>query len=345
MLGVPAQGNPVNKPTGRASWMLCAASAFLLLASCATVPQRSPLEWMGVLPADATMYISVAVPKSADLIHKTLKEGGPAYNDVITLSDMTKRLLVSVTVSKDSPLQFAAVALGGYPSALIGWSLAGKKEWKQVTVQDGSYYAWNKANLQLSIPNGSILLAANGQMPTLLSQYKVPVPLPLPPEVVTDMEKTDIVIYMPQLPGGIGDLPADQPGKQPGDQPGDQPVAADSVDRPHFTIRDVWVDAVKTRDGYIMGGTMNTDTEQQARVLSLLLRVGIIAWMKSNNVPNTAERLRTITVFPQGSSVKVNGIAVGDAELMPLILTLLNGPPSGGGVGAAGDAAAPQQAN
>ncbi len=336
MLGVPAQGNPVNKPTGRTLWTLCAASAFLLLASCATVPQRSPVEWMGVLPGDATMYISVAVPKSAELIRKTLKEGGPAYNDVITLSDMTKRFLVSVTVSRDAPLQFAAVALGGYPSTLIGWSLAGKKEWKQVTGPDGSYYAWNKANLQLSIPNGSVLLAANGQMPTLLSQYRTPVPLPLPADVVSDMEKTDIVIYMPQLPGGIGDPSADQPGKQPGDQP----VAAGSADRPHFTIRDVWVDAVKTKDGYIMGGTMNTETDQQARVLSFLLRVGIVAWMKANNVPNTAERLRSITVSPQGSSVRVNGIAVGDAELMPLILTLLNGPPAG-----ADAVVAPQQAD
>ena len=296
---------------------LGAALLLVALVSCATVPQKTSFEWMSVLPADATMYISVAVPKSADLIHKTLKESGPAYNDVVTLSDMTKRLFMSVTTSKEGPAQFAAVALGGYPATLIGWSLAGNKEWKQVAAPDGKYFAWNKANLQLSIPNGAVLLAANGQMPALLSRYKTPPQLSLPPDVISDMEKADIVIYMPQLPGGIG-----EPGV-------DQPAADDSADHPRLAIKDVWVDAVKTAGGYRMGGTMNTDTDQQARVHSLLVRVGIIAWMKSNNVPNTAERLKSITVTPQGNSVRADGIAVKDDELMPLILTLLNGPAAG----------------
>jgi hypothetical protein len=322
MLGVPAEGLPVKRQTGLLLRGLGAAAAFLAVVSCATAPQRTSFEWMDVLPADATMYISVAVPKSAELIHKTLKESGPAYKDVITLSDMTKRLFLSVTAPTEGPLQFTAVALGGYPATLIGWSLAGNKEWKQVTAPDGKYFAWNKANLQLSIPNGSVLLAANGQMPALLSRYKTPVQLPLPPEVVADMEKTDIVIYMPQLPGGIGEPSADLP------------VSEGAADRPRLAIRDVWVDAVKTTGGYRMGGTMNTNTDQQARVLSLLVRIGIIAWMKSNNVPNTAERLRSITVTPQGNSVRVDGIAVKDDELVPLILTLLNGPPADAGRGA-----------
>ncbi len=296
-----------------------AAFGLLLIASCATVPQRSPVEWMGVLPGDATMYISVSVPQSADLIRKTLKESGPAFNDVITLSDMTKRLLVSVTVTKGAPMRFAAVAMGGYPSVLIGMSLSGKKEWKQVSLPEGNFYLWNKANLQLSIPNGSILLAANGDMPTLLSRYKSPVPLPIPSEVASDMTKTDIVLYMPQLPGGIGEGGTDQP------------VAAESDARPHLPIREVWVDAMKTKDGYLLGATVNTGTEKQAQVLSLVLRIGIVAWMKTNNVPQAAERLRGISVSPQGTSVLVKGIAVRDGEIMPLILTLLNGAPADAG--------------
>jgi len=298
------------------------AVGLLLLASCATVPQRSALEWMGVLPGDATMYISVLVPQSADLIRKTLKESGPAYNDVITLSDMTKRLLVSVSVQKDAPLRFAAVALGGYPSLLIGVSLSGKKEWKQISVQDGNYYLWNKANLQLSIPNGSIILAANGDMPALLSRYKTPVPLPIPPEVADDMAKSDIVLYMPQLPGGIGEAS------------NDQPSAEESNDRPHLGVREVWVDAVKTKDGYVLGATVNTGNEKQANALSFVLRVGIIAWMKSTNVPDVVARLRAITVSPDGASVRVKGVAVSDKEIVPLIVTLLNGGPAGGNAGA-----------
>jgi hypothetical protein len=265
------------------------------------------------------MYISVAVPKSADLIRKTLKEGGPAYKDVITLSNWTTRLLVSVTMAKDTPMSFSAVALGGYPSVLLRMSLSGNKEWKEVKVPDGSYYAWNKANLQLSVLDKSVLLAANGQMTTLLSRYKTALPLPLPREVASDMEKSDVVLYMPQLPGGIGEGSMDQP------------AAEQSGDRPRLAIREVWLDAVKSNDGYVLGGTMNTDTEQQARVLSFVVRVGIVAWMRSSNFPNVAERLRSISVSPEGTSVRVKGIGMRDDELVPFILTLLSGGPSSEG--------------
>jgi len=90
---------------------------------------------------------------------------------------------------------------------------------------------------------------------------------------------------------------------------------------------------------------MNTATEEQSRVLSLVLRIGIVAWMKSNNVPNAAERLRAITVNPDGTTVRVKGIAVTDQEIIPLFLAILNGPaapPDGAGNGSP---QAPEQAN
>ncbi len=307
-----------------------AAAVLLLLASCASVPVRSPSEWMGVLPSDATMYVSMYVPHSADLIRKTLKQGGPAYNDVVQLADRTSRVVLSVTAAPDAPTRFSAIALGSYPAVLISMSLSGRKEWKQVSSADGSYFLFHKANLQVSLPGGGILLAANGDMPTLLSRYRSPVPLPIPPEVQTDMTRTDVVLYMPQLPGGIGEPSADDS------------TAAGPGDRPHFPIREVWVNGTKTKDGYTLGATMNTDTEQQARVLALVLRIGIVAWMKSNNVSDAAGRLKDISVDPQGTSVRVNGIAVSDKELIPLFLTLLNGPQATEGEGGRGtDAGSP----
>jgi len=272
---------------------------------------------MGVLPSDATMYVSVSVPQSADLIRKTLKKGGPAYNDIVQLADRTNRVVSSVTLASGAPVRFAAVALGSYPAFLINVSLSGKKEWKQVSSGEGSFFLYNKANLQLSVPNGGVLLAANGDMPTLLSRYRIPVPLPLPPEVQADMTKTDVVLYMPQLPGGIGEPSVEQP------------AALESDDRPHLPIREVWIDATKTKDGYLLGATMNTGTEKQAQVLSLILKIGIVTWLKSSDVPDAAQRLRSISVAAEGTSVKLTGFAVSDEEIIPLFLSLLNGPGEG----------------
>ena len=294
---------------------LVAAAAVLLLFSCATAPKRSTTEWMGVLPGDATIYMSVSVPPSAALIRKTLKDSGPDFKDVITLADRTKRLLMAVTLARGAPAQFSVVALGEYPSFLIGLSLSGKKEWKQVSLPQGSYYLWNKASLQLSVPNGGLLMAANGGMPSLLSRYKTPVPLPIPAEVSSDMERTDVVVYMPQLPGGLGQ------------DPEEQPVSEDSSGTPRLPIREVWIDAMKTQGGYQLGGTLNTPSEQKARVLALLVRVAIVAWLKGTDSADPAERLKTISVTPDGTLVRVKGVALSDAELLPLFYTLLNGSP------------------
>lgn len=313
--GVAAQGLLVSAGPGLArAARIAVVGALGLLASCASAPTRSPSEWLGVLPSDATLYVSFSVPTSAGLIRRTLKQGGPAYNDVAQLADRTSRAVLSVTLERGEPMRFAAIALGSYPAFLINMSLSGKKEWSQVSVADGSYFLFNKADLQVSVPNGGTLLASNGAMPTLLARYKTPVPLPIPPEVVSDMTKTDVVMYMPQLPGGIGESAFGQP------------AAMESDDRPHLAIREVWVDATKTKEGYLLGGTMNTLTEEQARVLSLVLKIGIVAWMKSNNVSDAGDRLRSISVTPEGNSVRVSGIAVSDQEIMDLFLGLLRGP-------------------
>lgn len=309
--GIPVAAERPARAARALRTALTGAAAAVLLFSCATVPTRSTTEWAGVLPGDASIYISVSVTSSSKLIKKTLEKGGPDYRDVMQFADWTKRLLASVTLSRGAPTRFSAVALGDYPSFLIGVSLSGRKEWKQVKVPDGSFYTWNKAELQLSVPNNSTLMAANGSMPSLLQRYRTPVPLPIPPEVVSDMGKADVVLYMPRLPGGMGQDDVDQP------------VAEDGQMR--LPVRDVWIDAMKTSGGYKVAATVGTPSEQKAKVVSLLLRIMIVAWLKGQNITNAAERLQSISVLPEGPQVKVTGITLSDEEILPLFFSFISG--------------------
>ena len=148
-----------------AAALLTACCAVLLtLASCATVPQRPSAVWLGVLPADATMYVSLSVSGSGDLIRKALNASGPGLQDVNTLLGMTKRLVCSVTLAKGTPAGFSVVALGGYPGGLIGMRLSGNKAWTQKTGPAGPHWEWTKPGIQMSIPNNGILLASNGDI-------------------------------------------------------------------------------------------------------------------------------------------------------------------------------------
>ncbi len=282
-----------------------AAAALLLLASCKSVPQRAPSEWLGVLPGDATMYVSFSVTGSADLIKKTLKEAGPGSQDIGSLLDMTKRLVCAVTLKKGGPTQFAVVGLGGYPSGLIGLRLGGSKDWKQVSSTAGKYWQWNKAGIQMSIPNNSVMLAANGGIEQLLTHWESPVRLTIPPDAAADMQRADLVLYMPELPGNLTESAAQKGMRLP--------------------IQEVWLNATKTKGAYDLSGTMNTGSEKEAKLLTLALRLGIVAWMRSQNVANAAEKLKAVAVDAVGAQVKMAGLRVPDEEIVPLFLSFVKG--------------------
>ncbi len=294
------------KPGFRAAPLSAACCAVLLtLASCATVPQRPSSEWLGVLPAGATMYVSLSMKGSADLIRKALNTSGPVLQDVNALLDRTKRLVCSVTLAKGTPARFAVVALGGYPGGIIGMRLSGNKAWTQKKGPSGSYWEWTKPGIQMSIPNNGILLASNGDIDSLLAHWAAPLPLGLPPEVASDMERTDLVLYMPELPGGM-----------------QQSAAQHGV---HIPVNDVWLNAVKVKDGYVISGTANTNSGQEAELLTLIVRLGLVGWMRSQNLPDAGERLKTISVSASGSQVKLVGLRFSDDEIFPFFMSLLKG--------------------
>jgi hypothetical protein len=282
--------------------ILAGAAALVLLASCATVPQRTSSEWLGVLPSDATIYASLAVSGSAQFIKKALKDAGPGTQDLATLIDMTKRLVCSVTLAKAAPARFSVLALGNYPSLFIGMRLAGNKEWARRTGPGGTYYEWLKPGLQVSFPNNGILLASNSGVTALLARWTAPVRLKVPPEVATDMESTDLVVYLPELPGGL---------------------AQASAAGVHIPIREIWMNAVKAKDGYHLTATANTSSEREAKLVNLVLRLGLVAWLRTQNIPNAAERLKSISVAAIGVQVKVSGLVFSEEEIIPMFLSLV----------------------
>jgi len=297
-------------PARMAGICLLVAGALGFLLSCATVPLRPSSEWLGVLPADSTLYFSLSVPGSAELIKKSLKDAGPGFQDVSALIDRSKRLVGSVTLTPGSPARFSALALGDYPSGVIGMRLGGNKEWKKASSKAGSWWEWSKAGLQMAIPNNGILLASNGGVERMLGLWSAPPALAVPPDVADDMRTGDLVMYMPQLPGGIA-----------------QSAARNSVRIP---VQEVWLKALRTKDGFDVSGTANTGTERDAKVFTLALRLGIVAWMRTANLPNVSVRLKAISVAASGVQVKLAGFQLPDAELVPLFLSLVKGlSPSG----------------
>ena len=266
------------------------------------------------------MYVSFAVPGSAELIKKALKDAGPDLQDISSLMDRTKRMVAAVTLTKGAPAKFDIAALGGYPSGIIGMRLRGNKEWTEAASPSGKYWQWLKSGIQMSIPNDGILLASNGGIEKLLSRWASPIALPVPPDAALDMQNADFVLYMPELPGNLTENAAQQGMSLP--------------------IQEVWLIAVKGKSGYELSGTVNTSSERNAKVLSLALRIGLVAWMRSQEMVDVAERLKPVTVTAEGLQVKLAGLHVTNDEIIPLLLSFVKGlgparsrPPDGGGSG------------
>jgi hypothetical protein len=83
------------------------------------------------------------------------------------------------------------------------------------------------------------------------------------------------------------------------------------------------MNAVKGEGGYHLAATANTSSEREAKLVNLVLRLGIVGWMRSQNVPGAAERLKSISVAASGVQVKVTGLVFTEEEIIPMFLSLV----------------------
>jgi hypothetical protein len=301
-----------------------AAAALLLVAGCATVPVRPAAQWLGALPDNATLYVSLDVERSVDVLRAALERAGPESREVGPMLERTDRLYAAVErADPSSPARLSLVALGSYPAGLIRSRLCSSRSWETVKSSAGTYYVSAKAGVQVGVPKGYAVLVSTGAIETLLARFAAPVAPPLPAEVAEGMERADMVLYLPELPGGL---------------PGAPGGAA-------LPIREVWLDVRRTADRYDVAGTCNTATERDARSLVLLARLALVAWMRAQNLPDPIERLKTVTVTSEGAQVKLAGLSFAKDELVPVLLSLAGmtapggweaAPGAGAGTGGAG---------
>jgi hypothetical protein len=294
-----------------------AAGAMLLIAGCATAPVRPSAQWLGVLPDSATLYVSLDVQRSADVLRSVLEQAGPDLRDVEPLLERTDRLYASVEMVEGSASRVSMVALGSYPAGLIRSRLCGSRSWKTVKSPAGKYYVSVKTGLQVGVPGGYAVLASTESVESLLARLDAPVAPAMPPDAAEGMDRADLSLYLPELPGGLSGVPGG---------------AA-------LPIREVWLEARRAGDRYEVAGTCNTASERDARSLVLLIRLGLVAWMRTQGLSDVGGRLATVTVAANGLQVKASGLSFGQDEIVPVLLALAGGSkgsavgPGSGGAG------------
>ena len=192
------------------------------------------------------------------------------------------------------------VALGSYPAGLIRSRLCGSRSWTTVKSPVGTYYVYPKNGLQVSVPGGYAVLVSTGSMESLLARFAAPIAPAMPPDAADGMELADLCLYLPELPGGLAGVPG-------------------GADLP---IREVWLEARRAGDRYDVTGTCNTASERDARSLVLLLKLGLVAWMRTQGLSDVTGRLKSVAVAADALQVKLSGLSFGKDEIVPVLLAL-----------------------
>ncbi len=186
---------------------------------------------------------------------------------------------------------------------MIRSKLCGSRAWETVKSPSGKYYTNGASGLQVSVPGPYAVLASAGSMEGLLARFAMPVAPAMPPEVAEDMESADVLLYLPELPGGLGGTAAGAAASLP--------------------IREIWLEARRDGDRYLVSGACNTASERDARGVVLVLRLGLVQWLRTQNLPDVSERLKSVTITADGSQVKLAGLSFAKEELVPVLLGLV----------------------
>jgi hypothetical protein len=258
--------------------------------------------------------VSRNVQRSADVLRAALAEASPNVQEVEPLLARTDRLYASVEMAEGSASRVSLVALGSYPAGLIRSRLCGSRSWKTVKSPAGKYYESVKNGLQVGVPGGYVVLVSTGSVETLLARLDAPIAPAMPPDAAEGMERADLSLYLPELPGSL-------PGSSGGAQ---------------LPIREVWLEARRAGDRYEVTGTCNTASERDARSLVLLLKLGLVAWMRTQGLADVSGRLKNVTVVAEGTQVKLAGLSFAKDEIVPVLLALAGGSRGGAGEPGAG---------
>jgi len=291
-----------------------AAAAMLLVAGCATAPVRPAAQWLGVLPSSATLYASLDVATSADVIAAALEKAGPDARKVAPLLERTTRVYAALeagAAGDQEQRRISLVALGRYPAGMIRSRLCGSRSWDKVKSPAGTYYVEKKSGVQVGVPGGYAVLVSTGSIETLLGRAAAPIAPAMPIEAAEGMETSDLSLYLPELPGGL-------PGASLGQG---------------LPIREVWLEARRTADRYDLTGTCNAASERDARSLVLLVRLALVTWLRAQGLSDVPGRLKNVAIAADGPQVKLSGLSFGKDEIVAILLALAGSPAAAGGAG------------
>ncbi len=273
-----------------------------IITSCATRPPVRPrtfVDLMGVLPPESTVFFSINIHTSGDLFKDILKAAEIESKEIEKIMSKTHHLYAGVFLSPYMPASISIIAVGRYSKFFVNLPLSLSKEWYRVKSSE-SYWQHTQDSLQVAYPEKSIILISYDSIERMLKRLKNPRSYPFPGDIITELEKADILIFFPSLP-----------------------TLMDSSQLKKLPIQRVWIIANRAEQNYEVITVFDLRDVEESRILEVLFRLIIIAWMRKADMDNLVERLRGMEITMAEQRVRISGLQFSNDELVEVLETLL----------------------
>ncbi|UCF96404.1 MAG: hypothetical protein JSV89_14635 [Spirochaetaceae bacterium] len=325
-----ARGAAVNRSAAR---LVCLFPLmFLLLFSCATLPpSQEEAHWMGVLPplSPDSLYASVDVASSRSLLKILAATAGSELEQLERLTAKLSRVHTRIRLAQGEPPDFAMIALGDLTSGSVARRLDLDPAWERVQLErmpgrgftstHWSYRTyWRKGNLQVAVPQRSVLLASGGDpagAETLLRRFHAPGSDRLPAEVSAELEGADLFFYLPD-PLALAAIS----------------LSASSAQDPavvfqRLPIRQLWISAAGSGaaggEDYELEVVFLLSEVENPRAVETLLRLMLTLWMRKVQAEDPVGKLKAATIRTDGGSARIESLTLSPAELASFFQILL----------------------
>lgn len=261
----------------------------IILASCATVPQKEPRELLSYLPEDHNGYVSVA-PSGEPYFSITLLQAfGFEENDARRISERTERAFLGIGPGEE----FTLVAMGRYPDRSIGRTL--RREGWQESDEGGGEGSW----VNPLVPY-RIIRIEEGLYAVTTGEDLAYGGIPLPEPKLRRFLNASVGFYAPE------------PGRA---------ILSGMIGRGELPIRDVYVEFRPSREGELreVVAQVETRSEEDARTLLVITRLLVVGTLSAAGIAFD-EIPDSLTVEREGSEILLDGLYLREGQIARLFL-------------------------
>ena len=302
----------------------------MLAEGCQSAPPavNSP-SVLALLPQGARAYFYLDVAHNRQLAVDFVKASSGVTGHQVSASesqglqyaiDRTYRIYGALSAG-----HIYLIGIGDYPGFLFSIGMKQNSDWKEMTMsvagRSRSYWQQVKggSHLQLALTGGGTLIASDGDIATLFARQErgVTASPAVPDSVVNRFSSEDLVLYAPSS------------------TPTSTPSAGFSPSLfGQLLVLGARTGSVAAGGGgpaaYDMSLRVTTQSEREARTISVLLRLGLISLLSqnpsgSNPQVSRADLMRNLSFTIAGPTIEVTGITLSTADLSSLVFQFTRG--------------------